>query len=76
MDLRYGSLPGRKVRAFHRWRPRVGEFAFQFGESRVTRLQRGNLMLGAITGDIVGSIYEHGNIKTKDFPFPPRKVSS
>ncbi len=26
-------------------------------------------MLGAITGDIVGSIYEHGNIKTKDFPF-------
>ncbi len=26
-------------------------------------------MLGAITGDIVGSIYEHGNIKTKAFPF-------
>jgi ADP-ribosylglycohydrolase len=25
-------------------------------------------MLGAITGDIVGSIYEHANIKTKDFP--------
>ena len=26
-------------------------------------------MLGAITGDIVGSIYEHSNIKTKEFPF-------
>ena len=26
-------------------------------------------MLGAITGDIVGSIYEHRNIKTKEFPF-------
>ncbi|NNJ97406.1 MAG: hypothetical protein HKP12_09620 [Gammaproteobacteria bacterium] len=25
-------------------------------------------MLGAITGDIVGSIYEWNNIKTKDFP--------
>jgi len=25
-------------------------------------------MLGAITGDIVGSIYEHANIRTKDFP--------
>ncbi len=25
-------------------------------------------MLGAIAGDIVGSIYEHRNIKTKDFP--------
>ena len=26
-------------------------------------------MLGAIVGDIVGSVYEWGNIKTKDFPF-------
>ena len=26
-------------------------------------------MLGAIIGDIVGSIYEFANIKTKDFPF-------
>lgn len=26
-------------------------------------------MLGAIIGDIVGSIYEFDNIKTKDFPF-------
>ena len=26
-------------------------------------------MLGAIVGDIVGSIYEFDNIKTKDFPF-------
>ena len=26
-------------------------------------------MLGAILGDIVGSIYEFNNIKTKDFPF-------
>jgi hypothetical protein len=25
-------------------------------------------VLGAIVGDIVGSIYEHDNIKTKDFP--------
>ena len=25
-------------------------------------------MLGAIVGDIVGSIYEFSNIKTKDFP--------
>jgi ADP-ribosylglycohydrolase len=25
-------------------------------------------MIGAITGDIVGSIYEHHNIKTKEFP--------
>jgi multimeric flavodoxin WrbA len=24
-------------------------------------------MIGAITGDIVGSIYEHHNIKTKEF---------
>ena len=26
-------------------------------------------MLGAIIGDIVGSIYEFANIKTKDFEF-------
>lgn len=26
-------------------------------------------MLGSIIGDIVGSIYEFDNIKTKDFPF-------
>ena len=26
-------------------------------------------MLGGIIGDIVGSIYEFHNIKTKDFPF-------
>jgi ADP-ribosylglycohydrolase len=25
-------------------------------------------MIGAIAGDIIGSIYEHNNIKTKDFP--------
>ena len=25
-------------------------------------------MLGAIIGDIIGSIYEFNNIKTKDFP--------
>ena len=25
-------------------------------------------MLGAIVGDIVGSVYEWDNIKTKDFP--------
>ena len=27
-----------------------------------------NLMLGAIVGDVVGSVYEWNNIKTKDFP--------
>jgi ADP-ribosylglycohydrolase len=26
-------------------------------------------MLGAITGDIVGSVYEWNNLKSKDFPF-------
>jgi ADP-ribosylglycohydrolase len=31
-------------------------------------------MLGAITGDIVGSVYEWHNIKTKDFP--PRSLVS
>lgn len=25
-------------------------------------------MLGAIVGDVVGSVYEWNNIKTKDFP--------
>lgn len=25
-------------------------------------------MIGAIVGDIIGSVYEHNNIKTKDFP--------
>jgi ADP-ribosylglycohydrolase len=25
-------------------------------------------MLGAIAGDIIGSVYEHNNIKTVDFP--------
>ncbi|MBN1277159.1 MAG: ADP-ribosylglycohydrolase family protein, partial [Deltaproteobacteria bacterium] len=25
-------------------------------------------MLGAIAGDIIGSVYEHNSIKTKDFP--------
>jgi ADP-ribosylglycohydrolase len=26
-------------------------------------------MLGAIVGDIVGSVYEFDNLKSKDFPF-------
>ena len=30
---------------------------------------KGRRMLGAITGDIVGSIYEGNNQKSKDFPF-------
>ena len=30
-------------------------------------------MLGAYIGDIVGSVYEWNNIKTKDFPFFSRK---
>lgn len=25
-------------------------------------------MLGAVLGDIVGSVYERNNVKTKDFP--------
>ena len=30
-------------------------------------------MIGAIAGDIIGSVYEHCPIKTKDFPlFHPR----
>ena len=30
-------------------------------------------MIGAIAGDIIGSVYEHAPIKTKDFPlFHPR----
>lgn len=30
-------------------------------------------MIGAIAGDIIGSVYEHDNIKTKDFPlFSPQ----
>jgi len=32
-----------------------------------------NVMLGAIIGDIVGSVYEFNNIKTKDFPFKNEK---
>ena len=32
-------------------------------------------MLGAIIGDIVGSIYEFENIKTKDFPFFGRRCT-
>ena len=32
-------------------------------------------MLGAIIGDIVGSIYEFDNIKKKDFPFITDKSS-
>jgi ADP-ribosylglycohydrolase len=32
-------------------------------------------MIGAIAGDIVGSVYEHSNIKTKEFPlFGPRST--
>lgn len=31
-------------------------------------LQKETIMLGAIAGDIIGSIYEFNNIKTKDFP--------
>lgn len=30
-------------------------------------------MFGAIAGDIIGSVYEHHPVKTKDFPlFSPR----
>ncbi len=27
-----------------------------------------NTMIGAIAGDVIGSVYEHGRIKRKDFP--------
>jgi ADP-ribosylglycohydrolase len=44
----------------------------RIGRIRLIRIikkeERGNDMLGAIIGDIVGSIYEWNNIKTKDFP--------
>ena len=33
-----------------------------------TPVQRGTVMLGAIAGDIIGSVYEWNNIKTTDFP--------
>lgn len=32
-------------------------------------------MMGAIVGDIVGSVYEWHNIKTKDFPYSVMTVS-
>jgi ADP-ribosylglycohydrolase len=32
-------------------------------------------MLGAIVGDVVGSIYEHDNIKTKDFPLFAKRAT-
>ena len=32
-------------------------------------------MLGAIIGDIIGSIYERNNIKTKDFPLFSERCS-
>lgn len=35
----------------------------------IINLQDHNIMIGAIIGDIVGSIYEFDNIKTKYFPF-------
>ena len=31
-------------------------------------------MLGSIIGDIVGSIYEFNNVKTKDFPFVNKRT--
>ena len=31
-------------------------------------------MLGAIVGDIVGSVYEWNNIKTKDFPLFSKRI--
>ena len=37
-------------------------------QSKSNSCRKGFLMLGAIVGDIVGSIYERNNIKTKDFP--------
>jgi ADP-ribosylglycohydrolase len=39
--------------------------------SRISRISRnpvsGEIMLGAITGDIIGSVYEWDNIKTTGF---------
>jgi ADP-ribosylglycohydrolase len=32
-------------------------------------MAEGGIMIGAIIGDIVGSVYEFDNIKTKEFPF-------
>ena len=34
-------------------------------------------MLGAIAGDIIGSVHEHTRTKTKDFPlFTPQSLES
>jgi hypothetical protein len=35
-----------------------------------------NTMIGAIAGDIIGSVYEQGRIKRKDFPFLIRSAGS
>lgn len=31
------------------------------------KIESGDILIGAIAGDIIGSIYEHNNIKTTDF---------
>ncbi|HEY9873732.1 MAG TPA: ADP-ribosylglycohydrolase family protein [Candidatus Obscuribacterales bacterium] len=37
-------------------------------QNAITLQNKETIMLGAIAGDIIGSIYEFDNIKTKDFP--------
>jgi len=37
-------------------------------QHRHGKSQETNRMIGAIAGDIIGSVYEWNNIKTKDFP--------
>jgi ADP-ribosylglycohydrolase len=42
--------------------------AGQRARSRKALNRRSKAMIGAIAGDIIGSVYEHRPIKTKDFP--------
>ncbi len=43
-------------------------FAYKDKRKIFSRINNDKLMIGAITGDIIGSVYEFNNIKTKDFP--------
>ena len=47
---------------------RPGEFGWDGILSTPVQEQERPLMIGAIAGDIIGSIYEWHNIKTTDFP--------
>jgi ADP-ribosylglycohydrolase len=48
--------------------PCAGQFKLGRGAAKDVHNYRRTTMIGAIAGDIVGSVYEWANIKTKDFP--------